>query len=89
MSMRREQVDKIGSEVETLCFDWRRLHRIVEQLVALPWWDVRSLTCRYCGEPFDINTGACAHDLACVYQSSCLVLGVDPAPVTAERQAGT
>ena len=75
------EVDKLSAQVETLCFDWRRMRSVLERLASLPWWDLRTLTCVYWRVPFDSATGECAHEPDCVYDRSCKIVGVEAATI--------
>ncbi len=77
-------VDKLSAEVETLCCDWRRMRSVLERLARLPWWDLRTLRCLYCQSPFDVATGECAHELDCVFDRACQIVGVQPREIPAE-----
>ena len=75
------EVEKLSAEVETLCYDWRRMHAVLERLARMQWWDLHSLCCLYCRAPFDVATGDCRHELDCVYERCCQVVGVMPLPI--------
>jgi len=32
------EVDKLSADVETLCYDWRRMRSVIERLTRTPWW---------------------------------------------------
>ena len=51
------EVEKLSAEVETLCYDWRRMHAVLERLARMQWWDLHSLCCLYCRAPFDVAEG--------------------------------
>ena len=74
-------VEKLSAEVETLCYDWRRMRAVLERLARMQWWDLHSLCCLYCRAPFDVATGECRHEVDCVYERCCQVVGVEPLPI--------
>jgi hypothetical protein len=78
------EVDKLSAEVETLCHDWRRMRAVLERLARMPWWDLHSLCCLFCHAPFDVATGECAHEVDCIHQRCCDVLGARPLPIPNE-----
>ena len=47
----------------------------------MQWWDLHSLCCLYCRAPFDVATGECRHEVDCVYERCCQVVGVEPLPI--------
>jgi hypothetical protein len=76
--LQKREVDRLSADVETLCYDWRRMRTVVERLARAPWWDLHGLTCLYCHAPFDISSGDCKHEIDCVYERSCHIVGVEP-----------
>jgi hypothetical protein len=75
------EVDKLSADVETLCCDWRRMRSVIERLARTPWWDLRTLTCQYCQAPFEVSAGECEHQIDCVYQRCCQIVGTKPLPL--------
>jgi len=74
----RREVDKLSADVETVCYDWRRMRWVLERLAAMPWWDLHTLQCIYCRAPFEVSQGYCHHEADCVYERCCQIVGVPP-----------
>lgn len=75
------QVDKLSAEIETICHDWRRMRAVIERIAKLAWWDLHTLCCQYCHAPFDIAEGTCVHQVDCVYERCCEIMGMQPLPL--------
>jgi hypothetical protein len=78
---RPREVDKLSADVETLCYDWRRMRTVIERIARMPWWDLHTLCCSYCHAPFEVSAGECTHELDCVYERCCQISGVKPVPL--------
>jgi hypothetical protein len=75
------EVDRLSADVETLCSDWRRMRAIVQRIATAPWWDLHTLSCLYCHAPFEVAGGECKHEVDCVYDSCCDIVGAKPLPL--------
>ncbi len=75
------EVDKLSANVETLCYDWRRMRSVIERLTKMPWWDLHTLCCRYCHSPFEVSSGDCKHEIDCVYERCCQIAGAKSLPL--------
>jgi len=75
------EVDKLSADVETVCYDWRRMRWVLERLARTPWWDLRTLACMFCHAPFEISSGQCRHEPDCIYERSCEIVGLKPLPL--------
>lgn len=75
------EVDKLSAGIETLCCDWHRMRSVIERIARSPWWDLRTLCCRYCHAPFVVSDGECHHEEDCVYQRCCEIVGAEPVPL--------
>jgi len=75
------EVYKLSADVETLCCDWRRMRAVIERIVRTPWWDLHTLSCLYCHAPFEISIGECRHEIDCVYERCCEIVGAGPLPL--------
>jgi hypothetical protein len=72
------EVDKLSADVETVCYDWRRMRWVLERLAHMPWWDLRTLCCIYCHAPIEISGGDCRHESDCIYERCCEIVGLAP-----------
>lgn len=72
------EVDKLSADVETVCYDWRRMRWVIERLTRMPWWDLHTLCCLYCHAPFEVAVGECRHEADCIYERCCQIAGVPP-----------
>ncbi|OFV80936.1 MAG: hypothetical protein A2W26_01990 [Acidobacteria bacterium RBG_16_64_8] len=77
-------IDKLSAQVETLCWDWRRMRTVVERMARMEWWDLHGLRCRLCCAPFDVATGECRHEVDCIFERSCKIVGAEPLPLPNE-----
>ena len=75
------EVDRLSADVETVCYDWRRMRWVLERLVRTPWWDLPTLCCIYCHAPFEISAGECTHESDCIYERACQIVGMQPLPL--------
>ncbi len=75
------EVDSLSADVQTLCYDWRRMRSVIERLVRMPWWDLHTLCCLYCRAPFEVSAGECNHEVDCVYSRCCQIVGAQPLPL--------
>ncbi len=78
------EVDKLSSDVETLCYDWRRMRSVIERLTRAPWWDLQTLCCLYCHAPFEVSAGECIHEIDCIYERCCQIVNAKPLPLPNE-----
>ena len=74
-------VEKLSAHVETLCWDWRRMRMVIERLAGMKWWDLQGLCCQFCRAPFDVATGECLHEVDCIHERACKILGIEPLPL--------
>jgi hypothetical protein len=72
------EVDKLSADVETVCYDWRRMRWVLERLARMPWWDLHTLSCIHCHAPFDVAAGECRHESDCIYERCCQIVGMKP-----------
>ena len=75
------EVDRLSAEVETLCYDWRRMRSVIERITRNPWWDLRTLTCLFCHAPFEFSAGECRHEIDCIYERCCQIVGAKALPL--------
>jgi hypothetical protein len=75
------EVDQLSADVEALCCDWRRMRAVVERIAGAPWWDLHTLSCQYCHAPFEVSIGECQHELDCIYNRCCEIVGTKPLPL--------
>jgi hypothetical protein len=73
---RPREVDKLSADVETLCYDWRRMRSVIERIARVPWWDLHTLCCSFCHAPFEVSAGECTHEIDCVYERCCQIAGI-------------
>ena len=72
------EVDKLSAEVETVCCDWHRMRAVILRIAGMPWWDLHTLCCHYCHAPFEVSDGTCQHQIDCVYERCCEIVGARP-----------
>ena len=78
---RAREVDKLSADVETLCYDWRRMRSVIERIAKTPWWDLHTPSCQYCHASFEVSGSNCTHEVDCVYERCCEITGATPLPL--------
>lgn len=75
------EVARLSADVETLCCDWRRMRSVIERIAKTQWWELHTLSCKYCHAPFEPSDGTCVHEVDCVYRRCCEIVSLEPLPL--------